>query len=98
MRMINARQKAVPTLQIKNNRVIVTEWTFAPGAETSWHTHEYDYVVVVQTTGKLLIESEADDTISELTAGQSYSREKGIKHNVVNHNDYEFTFIEIELR
>lgn len=96
--MINKREKAVSTIQIKNSRVIVTEWKFLPGAETTWHIHEYDYVVVPQTTGKLLIESETGEKISELTAGQSYSREKGIKHNVVNNNDYEFIFIEIEIR
>ena len=28
------RPKAVPTEQIRNERVIVTEWRFAPGAET----------------------------------------------------------------
>ncbi|MES9879636.1 MAG: cupin domain-containing protein [Sedimenticola sp.] len=96
--MTNEREKAVPTVQIENERIIVTEWSFAPGAETTWHTHEYDYVVVPQTTGKLLIEAETGDKISELTVGQSYSRQKGMKHNVVNSNDYQFTFIEIELK
>ena len=92
------REKAVPTVQIENDRVIVTEWAFAPGAETTWHTHGYDYIVVPQTSGQLLIESEAVNKTSELTVGQSYSRQKGIKHNVVNNNDYHFTFIEIELK
>jgi len=96
--MTNDREKAVPTVQIENDRVIVTEWAFSPGAETTWHTHEYDYVVVPQTTGQLLIESEEGENISELKVGHSYSRQKGIKHNVVNNNDYRFTFIEIELK
>ena len=96
--MIDERQKAVPVVQIENDRVIVTEWKFAPGAETTWHTHQYDYVVVPQTTGKLLIESESGEFVSELTVGQSYSRDKGMTHNVVNDNDYEFTFVEIELK
>ncbi|MFN5510460.1 MAG: cupin, partial [Burkholderiales bacterium] len=26
--------QAVPTVQVDNDRVIVTEWCFAPGAET----------------------------------------------------------------
>ncbi len=29
---------------------------FAPGAETTWHRHGYDYVVVPMTTGKLQID------------------------------------------
>jgi quercetin dioxygenase-like cupin family protein len=96
--MSETRQTAVPTIQIENDRVIVTEWKFPPGAETTWHTHEYDYVVVPQTSGKLLIESESGENTSELTAGRSYSRPKGIKHNVINSNEYEFIFIEIELK
>ena len=43
------RAQAVPTVQIDNERVIVTEWRFAPGAETGWHTHGHDYVVVPTT-------------------------------------------------
>ncbi|HCG30209.1 MAG TPA: cupin, partial [Chloroflexi bacterium] len=47
----NTRPAAVATRQIENERVIVTEWRFAPGAHTGWHRHEYDYVVVPMTTG-----------------------------------------------
>ena len=45
------RPQAVPTVQIDNARVIVTEWRFAPGAETGWHRHAHDYVVVPTTGG-----------------------------------------------
>ena len=30
--------KATPTVQVDNERVIVTEWKFAPGAETGQHS------------------------------------------------------------
>ena len=33
-------------------------WRFAPGAETTWHRHSYDYVVVPLTTGKLQIDGD----------------------------------------
>ena len=56
--MSESRKPAIPTVQLENDRVIVTEWKFAPGAETTWHRHEYDYVVVPQTNGKLNIETE----------------------------------------
>ena len=55
--MKSNRPKAIPTVQISTERVVVTEWKFPPGAETTWHTHQYDYVVVPQTTGQLEIES-----------------------------------------
>lgn len=93
-----ARPKAVPTVQVDNPRAIVTEWRFAPGAETGWHRHGYDYVVVPMTTGDLLIETGNGEMRAPLTAGVAYSREVGVEHNVVNPNDFEFVFVEIEIR
>jgi beta-alanine degradation protein BauB len=91
------RSKAVPREMISNRRVKVTEWRFAPGAETGWHRHGWDYVVVPMTTGKLLLEEKNGNRFAELKAGEPYSREVGVEHNVVNPNDHEFVFIEIEL-
>jgi len=96
--MKTGRPKARASVQIENDRVIVTEWRFAPGAETGWHRHAYDYVVLPGLDGKLLIESADGDKLAELSAGISYYRPLGVEHNVVNANDYEFYFVEIELR
>ncbi len=93
-----SRPSAVPTLQIDNERVRVTEWRFAPGAETGHHTHGMDYVVVPMTTGTLLLETPEGEMRSALTAGVSYTRQVGVQHNVVNANDFEFSFVEIELK
>ena len=90
--------RAVTRVQIDNPRVLVTEWIFAPGAETGPHVHAMDYVVVPLTTGTLrLIESEATRE-AQLTAGLSYSRPAGVSHNVINVNAFEFRFLEIELK
>ncbi len=96
--MTETRKVAKSTIQIENERVIVTEWRFEPRAETRWHRHEHDYIVVPQTTGNLLIETENGEDLSELTSGISYARPKGVEHNVVNQNNYEFVFVEIELK
>jgi quercetin dioxygenase-like cupin family protein len=96
--MGNSPDKAVPTLQIENDRVIVTEWRFAPGAETGWHRHGHDYVVVPQTTGTLLLEEHGGNREAQLTAGVSYFRHVGVEHNVVNANDFEFVFVEVEIK
>ncbi|MCL4746197.1 MAG: cupin domain-containing protein [Burkholderiaceae bacterium] len=90
--------KAVSTLQAENDRVIVTEWRFAPGAETGHHVHARDYVVVPLTTGVLRLEEPAGARDAPLQAGASYARAAGVTHNVINANDYEFRFIEIELK
>ncbi len=90
---------AVPTTQVDNERVIVTSWKFAPGAETGHHRHEHDYVVVPLVTGTLrLIGSDGVTTDAPLTAGVSYARSAGVEHNVVNVNTFDFEFIEVEIR
>ena len=92
------RPQAVPTVQIDNELVRVTEWRFAPGAETGHHRHGLDYIVVPMTTGTLLLETPQGEVRSPLTTGVSYTREAGVEHNVVNANDFEFSFVEIELK
>lgn len=93
-----SRPAAVPTVQIDNDQVRVTEWRFAPGAETGWHRHEMAYVVVPMTTGPLLLETSEGENTSMLTTGQSYARGTGVEHNVINPSDHEFVFVEIEVK
>jgi beta-alanine degradation protein BauB len=92
------RPAAVPSVQLDNEHVKVTEWRFAPGAETGWHRHGMYYVVVPQTTGELLLETVNGPVTSKLTAGVSYARPVGVEHNVVNPGTTEFVFVEIELK
>ena len=98
MNTSKARPRAAPSVQIDNERVIVTQWRFAPGAETGWHRHGLDYIVVPMTTGRLLAETVEGDVTTDLTAGVSYARPMGVEHNVVNINDFDFVFVEIELK
>ena len=94
-----AATAATPTVFIDNERTRVTEWRFAPGAATGWHRHEYDYVVVPLVTGTLrLVEAEGVTRDAELTAGVPYFRETGVEHDVINANDYEFAFMEVEFK
>ena len=90
--------KASAHPQIDNDRVIVTEWRFAPGAETGHHVHAHDYVVVPLTSGTLRIEDREGTRDAQLQAGASYARPKGVAHNVINANAFEFRFVEIELK
>lgn len=92
------RPRSIPTVQIDNDRVTITEWRFAAGAETGWHRHGMDYVVVPMTTGTLLLETPQGEVRSPLVAGVPYARFTGVEHNVINANDHEFVFIEIELK
>ncbi|HEX7073118.1 MAG TPA: cupin domain-containing protein [Hyphomicrobiaceae bacterium] len=91
--------RAVPTVQIDNDRVRVTEWRFAPGAETGFHVHEMDYVVVPSADGRLkLVSPEGEETYADLKRGVSYFRRAGVHHNVINASGGEYAFVEIELK
>jgi beta-alanine degradation protein BauB len=92
------RPLAVPTTQVENDRFIVTEWRFAPGAHTGWHRHAFDYVVVPMTTGRLTLETASGPGSAELVAGYAYARQAGVEHDVINDNPHEFVFIEIEAK
>jgi quercetin dioxygenase-like cupin family protein len=90
--------KAVPAIQVDDDRVLVTHWRFAPGAETGHHVHAHDYVVVPLVTGTLRLEEPGGVRDVHLQAGGSYARKAGVAHNVINVNEYEFRFVEIELK
>jgi quercetin dioxygenase-like cupin family protein len=90
--------QAAPTVQVDNERVRVTEWRFAPGAETGEHVHQMDYVVVPSSDGRLKIVSPQGESFADLECGASYFRKAGVHHNVINANDFAFAFVEIELK
>jgi quercetin dioxygenase-like cupin family protein len=92
-----ARRPAVATLKIDEPNVRVTEFRFAPGAETGWHRHAHDYVVVPLLDGNLELEEPGGTSrIAELRAHQPYARLAGVEHNVINANPFEYAFLEIE--
>ncbi len=92
------RPQVTATVQLDNERVIVTEYRFAPGAETGHHVHQHDYVVVPLVSGVLRLEEPGGTREAQLTMGQSYTRKAGVSHNVINANAFEFCFIEVELK
>jgi quercetin dioxygenase-like cupin family protein len=90
--------KATATVQVNDERVIVTEWRFEPGAETGHHVHAHDYVVVPLTSGILRLQEQGGTRDARLEFGMSYARPAGVSHNVINANPHEFRFVEVELK
>jgi quercetin dioxygenase-like cupin family protein len=97
--MCKATGTATPTLLIENDRVRVTEWRFAArGDNTGWHRHAYDYVVIPQFDGVLEIDlGQGNRVRAEMQSGVPYYREIGVEHDVINANDFECAFVEVEL-
>jgi len=94
-----ARQQATATILVDDDRVRVTRFDFAPGAETGWHRHGHDYVVTPVTECRMLLE-EPDGNSREVTmpAGAAYRRQEGVEHNVINAGEKPMTFVETELK
>jgi beta-alanine degradation protein BauB len=93
-----SRPAAIGTVTCDNDAIRVTEWRFAPGAATGWHRHQFDYIVVPLVTGKLGIEEPGGWREAALTRGMPYRRQAGVEHDVINVNDHEFAFLEIEFK
>lgn len=89
---------AIPKVFIDNPRTRVTEWRFKKtGDNTGWHRHEYDYVVVPLFDGFLEIETAGGvRTKAPMSKGVPYFRELGVEHDVINANEFECAFVEIE--
>lgn len=96
--MCSETGSATATIFIENSRTRVTEWRFGKrGDNTGWHRHEYDYVVVPLFDGHLEIETPGGErSLAALKNGVPYFRELGVEHDVINGNDFECAFIEIE--
>ena len=93
------RKKAKANIQIDNERVRVTEYSFNKNEETGFHLHQWDYVVIPQTDGLLLLIDDNDvETTASLVKGQPYYREAGVSHNVINNGKKKLVFIEIEMK
>jgi quercetin dioxygenase-like cupin family protein len=87
------------TVDIDNDRVVVTRWALGVGEGTGPHRHARDYVVVPLTDGTLrLTAPDGSITVGELTAGRAYFRAAGVEHDVVNAGDAPVVFVETELK
>jgi len=54
--------------------------------------------VVPLMDGKVRLETPTGTSMAEMKSGAPYYRKKGVEHDVINANDGEYAFIEIELK
>ena len=83
--------------QVDNARTRVTRHRLAAGAHTGVHRHEYDYVVVPVTGGRMRIVEGGKELFADLSSGVAYFRPAGVEHDVFNDLDRELVFVEVEL-
>ncbi|MFM2392020.1 MAG: hypothetical protein RLZZ437_3575 [Pseudomonadota bacterium] len=93
------RAVCTATLLVDDARVRVTRFDFAPGAETGWHRHGFDYVITAVTDCHMLLEEPGGGSRRVLVpAGTAYRRAEGVEHNVVNGGEAPMSFVEVELK
>lgn len=83
---------------VDNDRIRMTRITWAPGAETGWHTHPHDYVIVPYVDCRVRVETAEKAFEAEMQRDAPYFREKGVTHNVISLEDVPFSLIEIEIK
>jgi len=86
------------TVLVADEKVRITRFDFDPGQETGWHVHEHNYVITAITDCFMVIQHpDGTQTRSEVYAGSAYSRNAGVRHNVINGSERRMSFIEIEI-
>ena len=94
-----SRPAAEATQLVDDDRVRVTRFDFAPGAETGWHEHGMDYVITTLTPCHMLLEEPGGESREvNFEPGSSYARKKGVQHNVINAGPARMSCVEVELK
>lgn len=93
------KQVANYEVLLDDDRTRITQWTIAPGEQTGWHLHDYDYVTIQQSTGRLHLDF-ADGTAREIDYVPGTAREykAPIEHNATNVGDVDICVLEIEYK
>jgi beta-alanine degradation protein BauB len=93
------RPACTATQLVDDERVTVTRFDFAPGAQTGWHRHGHDYVITAITDCPMLLEEPGGSERRVLVpAGSAYRRSQGVEHNVINDGTSAMSFVEVELK
>lgn len=91
--------QAEATQSHDDGRTRVTRWSFATeGDTTGMHEHQFDYIVVPITGGRLSVKN-VDGTSShtEQRAGEPYTGKAGTHHEVSSTGNDPIVFVEIEI-
>ena len=83
----------------EDDKTRITHWVIKPGEQTGWHMHEYDYVTVQQSYGRLQ-SNHSDGRVRyvDYTPGAARAVAAPVEHNAVNVGDVDIVVLEIEYK
>ncbi|MDA0786274.1 MAG: cupin [Proteobacteria bacterium] len=84
---------------IDDDKTRITHWVIKPGEQTGWHLHDFDYVTIQQSEGRLHLDY-ADGTDKEIdyVPGTSNLNKAPVEHNAINVGDVDIVVLEIEYK
>lgn len=82
-----------------DDRTRVTQWVIAPGEQTGWHLHDYDYLTIQQSTGTLHLKFvDGSEKTINYVPGTSVMYRAPVEHNATNIGNVDIRVLEIEYK
>ncbi len=93
------REIARHEVLVDDARTRITQWLIRPGEQTGWHRHEYDYVTIQQSAGRLHLDN-ADGSARDIdyVPGTAMSVSAPVEHNATNVGAVDIRVLEIEYK
>ena len=84
---------------IDDEKTRITQWHIKPGQQTGWHLHDFDYLTIQQSEGRLHLEH-ADGSEREIdyVPGKAVMIKAPVEHNATNVGNVDIQVLEIEYR
>lgn len=84
---------------VDDDRTRITQWVIAPGEQTGWHLHDYDYVTIQQSTGVLHLKyADGSEKTIDYEPGVTRMNRAPVEHNATNIGDVDIRVLEIEYK
>ena len=93
------RPMATYKMLFEDDKTRITHWTMKPGEQTGWHSHDFDYVVVQLSGGRLHLDY-ADGSEREVhyAPGGTLTGSAPVEHNATSVGDEAIVSLEIEYK
>ena len=76
-----------------------TELTLEPGEQTGWHSHDFDYVVVQLSGGRLHLDyADGSEREVDYAPGGTLTGSAPVEHNAISVGDEAIVSLEIEYK
>lgn len=84
---------------VDDEKTRVTQWDIKPGQQTGWHLHDFDYVTIQQSEGRLHLDyADGSEREIDYIPGTSHLNKAPVEHNAINVGDVDIRVLEVEYK